>query len=127
LTNGRLLTIEVTGEALTLAATTILQDGRPVSEAPSLNLDGEPTIGSGGVATVFKAIDRSTFEITMTLTGSASGEVTGVNRFAFSPDGRSLVETKTQSRRTTAATRQAAPQESGQGPVTSVLVFERQE
>jgi hypothetical protein len=121
------LTIGSTSDALTLAATTTLREGRRVSEAASVNLNGKPTIGPVDVVTVFKAIDLSTFEILVTLTGPASGEVTGVNRFVFSPDGRSLVETKTQTRRTPPSAGQAPPQESEPGTITSVLIFERQE
>jgi hypothetical protein len=124
---GQTLTIGATSDALTVTGITTLRDGRRVPEAASVNLNGNPTIGPGGVVTVFKAIDRSTFDIIVTLTGPASGEVTSVNRFVFSPDGRSLVETKTQTRRATVPAGQAAPNGSEPGTMTSVLVFERQE
>ena len=124
---GQTLTIGATSDALTLTATTTLRDGRGVQEAARVNLNGEPTIGPGGVVTVFKAIDRSTFDIIVTLTGPAIGEVTGANRFVFSPDGRSMVETKTQTRRGAVPAGQAVPKGSEAETVTSVLVFERQE
>jgi hypothetical protein len=124
---GQTLTIEATGETLTITGNTTLRDGRRVPEAAKVNLNGEPSIGPGGVVTVFKAIDRSTFDIIVTLTSPAIGEVTGMNRFVFSPDGRSLVETKTQTRREAVPAGQAVPKGADAGPVTSVLVFERQE
>ena len=63
----------------------------------------------------------------MTVKSSAIGEGTGVNRFVFSPDGRSLVETKTQTRREAVPAGQAVAKGAEAGRVTSVLVFERQE
>ena len=124
---GQTLTIEATGDALTLTGNTTLRDGRRVPEVAKMNLNGEPTVGPGGVVTVFKAIDGSTFDIIVTLTSPAIGEARGVNRFVFSPDGRSLVETKTQTLREAVPAGQAGPKGAEAGPVTSVLVFERQE
>jgi hypothetical protein len=124
---GQTLTIEATRDALTLTGETRLRDGRRASEVAKVNLNGEPTIGPGGVVTVFKAIDRSSFDIIITLTNPGIGEATGVNRFAFSPDGRSLVETKTQTRRAGVPSVQGAPTGAEAKTVTSVLVFERQE
>lgn len=124
---GQTLTIEATGDALTLTGNTTLRDGRRVLDAARVNLNGEPTIGPGGVVTVFKALDRSTFDIIVTLTSPAIGVATGVNRFVFSPNGRSLVETKTQTRREAVPEGQAVAKGAEAGAVTSVLVFERQE
>ena len=121
------MTIEATGDALTLTGNTTLRDGRHVPEAAKVNLNGEPTIGPGGVVTVFKAIDRWTFDIIVTLTSPAIGDVTGVNRFVFWPDGRSLVETKTQTRRESVPAGQASSKSAEAATVKSVLVFERQE
>jgi len=124
---GQTLTIEAIGDALTLTGDTTLRDGRRVPEVARINLNGEPTIGPGGAVTVFKAIDRSTFDIIVTLTSPAIGEATGVNHFVFSPDGRSLVETKTQTLREAVPAGQGGPKGAEAAPVTSVFVFERQE
>jgi len=119
------LTIEATSEALILTAETTLRDGRRVSEAANLAPNGEATIGPGGVATVFKATDSSSFDVIVSLTSPAAGELMGLNRFVFSADGRSLVETKTQTRRESLAGGQGLPPAAD--TVRFVLVFERQE
>jgi hypothetical protein len=124
---GQTLTIEASGDALTVTGNTTLRDGRRIPEVVKINLNAEPTMSPGGVVTVFKAIDRSTFDIIVTLTSPAIGEARGVNRFVFSPDGRSLVETKTQTRRAAVPAGQAGPTGAETATVTSVLVFERQE
>ena len=123
---GQTLTIEATRDALILTGDTTLRDGRRVHEVAKVNLNGEPTIGPGGVVTVFKAIDRSRFDIIITVTNPAIGEATGVNRFVFAPDGSSVVETKTQIRRAAVPSGQDAPTRAEAETVTSVLVFERQ-
>jgi hypothetical protein len=124
---GQTLTIEATRDALILTGDTTLRDGRRVHEVAKVSLNGEPTIGPGGVVTVFKAIDRSSFDIIMTGTNPAVGEATGANRFVFALDGRSLVETKTQTRRAAVPSGQDAPTGAEAETVTSVLVFERQQ
>jgi hypothetical protein len=123
---GQTLKIDATPDALTLTGDTILRDGRRVPEVAKVSLNGEPTIGPDGVVTVFKAIDRSSFDIVVTVTNPAIGEATGLNRFVFSPDGQSLVETKTQTRRTAIPSGQGALQGAETGTTTSVLVFARQ-
>lgn len=122
---GQILTIEATRDALILTGDTTLRDGRRVHEVAKVSLNGEPTIGPGGVVTVFKAIDRSSFDIIITVTTPAIGDATGANRFVFAPDGRSLVETKTQTRRV--ALPSSETRTGTEAETVSVLVFERQQ
>jgi hypothetical protein len=93
------LKIAATDESVIVTGDTTLRDGRRLSETAEVKRNGAPTAGPGGTVAVFKAIDRASFEIVVTVKSSAIGEGTGVNRFVFSPDGRSLVETKIQTRR----------------------------
>ena len=120
------LKIEATGGTLILKGDTILLDGRRVSEVAQVKLNGETTTGPGGLEAVFKALDRESFEIVVTTKDASLWGATGVNRFVFSSDGRSLVETKTQMRRGTDAG-QGRPSVPDVGAVRTVLIFERQE
>ena len=105
---GQALKIDSGPETLVLSGDTTLPDGRHVPEVTTLRLDGKETTMPGGFQVVFKGIDDVTFEIIVTLPGVGAG----VNRFVFSSDGKTLVETKTQTLRGSRA--------------TSVLTFERQ-
>ena len=125
---GQVLKIAATDESVIVTGDTTLRDGRRLSETAEVKRNGAPSAGPGGTVAVFKALDRDSFEIVVTVKSSAIGEGTGVNRFVFSPDGRSLVETKTQTRRPEAVPAgQAVAKAAEGGTVTSVLVFERQE
>ena len=105
---GQTLTIDADGESLTLTGDTTLPDGRHVPEVTSLRLDGNETTIPGGIEVVFKRIDDVSFEVIVMLPTVGAG----VNRFVFSADGKTLVETKTQTLRGATS--------------TSVLNFERQ-
>ena len=122
---GQVLKIEATDEHVIVTGDTTLRDGRRVAEMAQVKRNGEPTMGPGGTVAVFKALDRASFEIVVSVQSSAIGEATGVNRFVFSPDGRSLVETKTQTRRGVGTAGRGTLLETEIRPVSSVLVFER--
>ena len=105
---GQTLKIDETSESLVLTADTTLPDGRHVSELTNLRRDGKESTMPGGILVTFKKLDDVSFEVIVRLPGVG----TGVNRFAFSSDGKTLVETKTQTLQGSTS--------------TSVLTFERQ-
>jgi hypothetical protein len=106
--SGQTLKIDETSESLVLTADTTLPDGRHVPEVTSLRRDGKESTMPGGILIAFRKLDDVSFEVIVTLPGVG----TGVNRFAFSADGKTLVETKTQTLQGSTS--------------TSVLTFERQ-
>jgi hypothetical protein len=94
------LRIEQSDQAIRLSGDTVMSDsGGPHSghDDTALSLDGRETV-LGPFSLSFRPIDGSTFEVTskVNIPGSNVGEV---SRFSFSPDGRTLTETKTQTER----------------------------
>jgi hypothetical protein len=105
----------------------VLPDGkgpRRIHEENSLGLDGQETV-MGPVSLSFKRLDDSTFDIISKLNTKGDHIFGEVSHSAVSPDGKSLIETKTQSER------EAEPkgEDKSTGAVlrtsTSVLVFSK--
>jgi hypothetical protein len=127
--------VTITDQTLTLSANqtelivtgdTTLQDGRHVAETSRVRLDGKETVIATGINASFKRTDETSFEITITA-NTAAGKGVGVNQFAFSPDGKILTETKTQTLK--AAIPEGSDPE--KAPVLkttrSVLIFEKKD
>jgi hypothetical protein len=71
--------------------------GRSYHDATRLRLDGTPTtVGPASLA--LRQLDRATFEVVTQLT-TTTHNVGEISRFAVSPDGMTLTETKTQTSR----------------------------
>jgi hypothetical protein len=68
-----------------------------VHDDTRLSLDGTETV-LGPFFLSFRPIDTSTFEI-ISRVNISNSNVGEVSRFSFSPDGRTLTETKTQTQR----------------------------
>ena len=119
------LTISATQKELTIMGDTTLPDGRRVPETSKVQLDGRETVVATNIVASFKRIDDRSFELTVTGRIPA-GIGIGVNRFVFSPDGKTLTETKTQTLK--AAVPEGSDPEKAAVIRTSksVLVFEKQ-
>jgi hypothetical protein len=116
--------IEQTATDIRLSGDTVMSDGSGSQWAHDdnrLKVDGTATV-IGPVSLSFRRIDDFTFEIisAIDIPGHHLGEV---SRFVFSPDDRSLTETKTQTEREVIA--EGADKSSGAVTKTtkSVLVF----
>jgi hypothetical protein len=87
--------IEQTAREIRLSGDSVLSDsGKSYHDDTSLSLDGRETVmGPGSLS--FRRNDDSAFDIASKLnTGNIN--FSEVSHFAFSPDGRTLTETKTQ-------------------------------
>jgi hypothetical protein len=120
------LTLSATQKELTIKGDTTLPDGRRLAETSKVQLDGRETVVAPNVIASFKRIDDRSFELTITARTPAGNGI-GVNRFVFSPDGKTLTETKTQTLK--AAVPEGSDPEKAAVIRTSkfVLVFEKQE
>ena len=93
------LKIEETSGKMKLSADTVLTGFQPVHDESRISLDGkEMGVGNGGSVSSRK-IDDSTFDVVVKVNGKDTGNHVGENRFVFSPDGRTLIETKTHTER----------------------------
>jgi hypothetical protein len=97
---GQRLRIEQSGQAIRLSGDTVISDSggaHSLHEDTALSLDGSETV-LGPFSLSFRPIDSSNFEVTskVNIPGSNVGEL---SRFSFSPDGGTLTETKTQTKR----------------------------
>jgi hypothetical protein len=115
---------EISGQ-MKFSGDTALTGLQPVHDETSLNLDGKETVIGHGASVLFQKIDDSTFDIIVKVNGKDTGNHVGENRFVFSPDGKTLTETKTHTER------EVVPEGADQtkGPLirtsTSVLVFNK--
>lgn len=120
------LTIGATKTELTVTGDTTLLDGRRLAETSSVQLNGKDTVVTTDIVASFKRTDDGGFEITVTARTPA-GKGIGVNHFVFSPDGKTLTETKTQTLKATVP----EGNDPEKAPVIrtsrSILVFEKQE
>lgn len=94
------LRIEQTATDIRLSSETAVSDGGVVQtlhDDNRLKFDGKATV-IGPVSISFHRIDDAAFEITSTL-DIPEHNLGEVSRFAFSSDGRTLTETKTQTER----------------------------
>jgi hypothetical protein len=90
---SQILTIKQTEREIQLAGETVLSNSdRTFHDDTRLSLDGKETI-AGPISLSFKQIDDANFEI---VSRSRTSTLTELSRFAFSADGKTLVETKTQ-------------------------------
>jgi hypothetical protein len=89
------LTLSQTGGAITFSADSVLSDSsRPQHEENSVKLDGTETVVCPA-ALSFKRVDDSTFEI-LGKADFGGSRLDDTSEFVFSPDGKTLTETKTQ-------------------------------
>lgn len=93
------LKIEETSGQIKLSGDTVLTGLQPVHDETSLNLDGKQTVIGYGESVSFRKIDDSTFDIIAKVNSKDTGNHVGENRFVFSPDGKTLTETKTHTER----------------------------
>jgi hypothetical protein len=95
----------------------------PAHDDIRLSLDGRPT-AAGGMAFFFKRDNDSGFDVISTVS-LRTGDIEEVSRFAYSPEGKTLTETKTQTQKP------ASPVDATKtsGPLTRsskfILVFSR--
>jgi len=119
------LRIEEAFGQLKLSGETVLSGLQPVHDETSLSLDGKETVIGYGASVLFRKIDDSTFDIIVKANSKDTGNHVGENHFVFSPDGKTLTETKTHTER------EVAPNGSDQtkSPLiktsTSVLVYNK--
>jgi len=119
------LKIEKTSAQMKLSGETVLTGFQPVHDETSLNLDGKEIALGNGASVSSRKIDDSTFDVVVRVSGKDRGNHVGENRFVFSPDGKTLIETKTHTER------EVVPDVADQtkGPLiktsTSVLVFNK--
>ncbi|MBP6823686.1 MAG: hypothetical protein KA368_19205 [Acidobacteria bacterium] len=120
------LMLSATQKELTVTGDTTLPDGRRLAETSRVQLNGKETVVATDIVASFKRIDDRGFEITVTA-HTPVGKGIGVNHFVFSPDGKTLTETKTQTLK--AAVSEGSDPEKAAVIRTSksVLVFEKQE
>ena len=78
---------------------TVLTGLQPVHDETGLNLDGKEIAIGRGASVSSRKIDDSTFEVVVKVNGKDTGNHVGENRFRISPDGRTLIETKTHTER----------------------------
>jgi hypothetical protein len=120
------LTIKQSAGEITLSGETVFSDSRGSHSShddSSLSLDGRETV-AGPVSLSVRRIDDSTFEI-VSKANISKRNFGELSRFSFSSDGRTLIETKTQTEREVVP---AGVDESTGAVIrasTSVLVFNR--
>lgn len=121
------LRFEKTGGELKLTADSTVSFGSAaVHEESHLNLNGTETVQpfTPGMTASFQRIDDLTFDIIVKGNNKDTNGV-GVNRFALSPDGKTLIETKTATYREV-VTKGADPTKGAVLRIsTSVLVFDK--
>jgi hypothetical protein len=119
------LKIETISGQIKVGGDTVLTGLQPVHDESTLNLDGKEISIGNGVSIAFRKIDELTFDIIVKLNSQALGNHVGENRFVFSPDGKTLTETKAHTER------EVVPEgaDQTQSPLirmsTSVLVFNK--
>jgi hypothetical protein len=94
------LRLEQIDRAIRLSGETVTSDksgSHSSHDDNSLSLDGKET-AVGPISLSFMPIDASTFEIVSSL-NIKDRNLEEVSRFSFSSDGRTLIETKTQTER----------------------------
>jgi hypothetical protein len=119
------LRIERAGEKIRLSGETDVRlSGNTITsqDDTSLSLDGTET-SVGPAALAFRRADSSAFEILSKLKVN-DREYQEVSRFVFSPDGKTLTETKTQTEKSDRAGNKAKDEIVRSS--TTVLVFARQ-
>ena len=117
------LKFEEAGGKLKLIGDTVLSDGSSSHEEENLALDGKEVILADRKISS-KIIDANHFEIIVEVSNSTANGV-GVNRFGFSDDGKTLIETKVQTKR--GVVPEGTDPTNGVliGTSTSVLVFDK--
>ena len=121
------LKIERAGEKIRLSGeTAVMLSGNTITsqDDTALSLDGrESNVGPAALA--FRLVDSSAFEILSRLKVN-DREYQEVSRFVFSPDGKTLTETKTQTERSNAAgPGDKEKREAARSSIT-VLIFSRE-
>jgi hypothetical protein len=121
------LEITTTADRMKVAGDTLTTEHGSIHDQSEVNLNnGQIAIPAvPGLSMKFKRIDDNAFDIVVGMNSASLGNHIGVNHFVFSPDGKTLTETKTHTER------EAAPEGKDQteGAIirtsTSTLVFHR--
>jgi hypothetical protein len=103
---------------------TVLSDGSSSHDELNIDLDGKETVLADGTTISSKRVDGNAFDIVVKIASKVANGV-GVNHFEFSADGRTLIETKVQTKRGVVPEGTDPAKGVLIGTSTSVLVFDK--
>ena len=121
---GQTIKIEQTAKEIKIVGDTVMSNRSSYHDDTSLSLDGAETVVAPGFTLSFRRIDDSAFDIIGKATARNSTIAT-VSHFVFSSDGRTLTETKNQSKREVVPDGDTRATGAVIGTSSSVLVFNK--